>query len=225
MNDRCFTGARYSEFTALHFAAGEGRKDVCVLLIEAGADVNAKNGDGLTPLQIAKQDAKAAMNAAIQRLGINYATDTRKKAGSVIKSGIAPANPLVAREAKAGKIGVRKQPGSEEGNGDTISFTVNDNSNGPNDFQYENQSYQGNSSTTFAYDPFAGSSGGYSESYEGGSYMTGGHFGGGNDSQQGQNYYYQGQQQQQQEEEQGNQFEFSNPSHPSAHHQGSSGFI
>ena len=42
------------EYTPLHWAAMEGRKEVAELLIAAGANVNAKDVDGSTPLDLAK---------------------------------------------------------------------------------------------------------------------------------------------------------------------------
>ena len=36
--------------TPLHYATGNGHKEIVVLLITEGADVNAKNGKGWTPL-------------------------------------------------------------------------------------------------------------------------------------------------------------------------------
>ena len=39
--------------TPLHYAVGEGRNEIAKLLIAKGADVNAKNKDGKTPLDLA----------------------------------------------------------------------------------------------------------------------------------------------------------------------------
>jgi len=38
--------------TLMHFAAGAGRVDVLVLLKEQGADINARDNRGLTPLSV-----------------------------------------------------------------------------------------------------------------------------------------------------------------------------
>jgi ankyrin repeat protein len=50
--------------TALHAASVQSKYDVMKLLVESGADVNAKNQDGLTPLMMVAfetGDAKAAV--------------------------------------------------------------------------------------------------------------------------------------------------------------------
>jgi ankyrin repeat protein len=44
--------------TALHWAAGKGRKEIVELLLANGADVNAKNKDGETPLYLAARDGR-----------------------------------------------------------------------------------------------------------------------------------------------------------------------
>ena len=44
-------------WTALHWAALNGHKEVVQLLISNGADVNAKNSDGKTPADLAMNKA------------------------------------------------------------------------------------------------------------------------------------------------------------------------
>ena len=52
--------------TALMVAAGKGRIDAVKALIEAGADVNAKNSEGKTALDVAKSDeVKAILQQAL----------------------------------------------------------------------------------------------------------------------------------------------------------------
>jgi len=40
-------------FTALHFASFKGNPDVCEMLIDIGADINAKNNFGINMLHVA----------------------------------------------------------------------------------------------------------------------------------------------------------------------------
>jgi len=46
--------------TSLHFAANKGHKEIAELLIAKGADVNTKNENGVTPLDLAKRHSKVA---------------------------------------------------------------------------------------------------------------------------------------------------------------------
>ena len=48
------------EQTPLHYAAIQGHKEVAELLIDKGADVNAKNIIGITPLDAARRHPKIA---------------------------------------------------------------------------------------------------------------------------------------------------------------------
>lgn len=41
--------------TALHESAAKGKFDICKLLIKYGADINKKNRDGATPLDLVKE--------------------------------------------------------------------------------------------------------------------------------------------------------------------------
>lgn len=51
-------------WTSLHHALAEGNVEIAVKLARAGADVNARNSDGETPLQVAVDD-KAAKSFAV----------------------------------------------------------------------------------------------------------------------------------------------------------------
>ena len=52
--------------TPLHFAADEGHKNVAELLLYNKADVNTRNHDGKTPLQLAGRNDVAEL---LRRLG------------------------------------------------------------------------------------------------------------------------------------------------------------
>jgi ankyrin repeat protein len=59
-NARKFINAADSlKITALHWAAGGGHIQTCALLLENGADIEARNKDGRTPLAWAMQFGKA----------------------------------------------------------------------------------------------------------------------------------------------------------------------
>ena len=47
-------------WTPLHFAAAFGHKEIVKLLVAKGADVNTKNENGYTPLDLAKRHPKVA---------------------------------------------------------------------------------------------------------------------------------------------------------------------
>lgn len=85
--------------TALILAAGLGLPDVCAQLVEAGADVNATNADGLTPLlaACAHEQAKCALFlAAAKGVDLNArGTDGASALDlSLRKSGSIVGNPL-----------------------------------------------------------------------------------------------------------------------------------
>ena len=48
-------------FTPLHEAAIKGKVDVCVVLLQRGADVSIKNTDGKTPVEVAASDARLVL--------------------------------------------------------------------------------------------------------------------------------------------------------------------
>ena len=47
-----------SGWTPLHYCAWEGHTDVCALLVELGARVNARAANGATPLMMASQQGR-----------------------------------------------------------------------------------------------------------------------------------------------------------------------
>ena len=65
--------ARNEEFAReaqpLHSAAAAGRRDVCELLLAAGADPNARQHGGFTPLQEARQRQDEELAALLVRYG------------------------------------------------------------------------------------------------------------------------------------------------------------
>jgi len=67
--------AKYNEegWTALMFAASEGNTDICKLLINHGADVNAKNNYGWTALTVATDNGKREIIDLLLSKGANKA--------------------------------------------------------------------------------------------------------------------------------------------------------
>jgi ankyrin repeat protein len=63
------------EFTALHFAAREGHRDICELLLGAGADINARTADGKDALGLAIFNGSfgVASNLIAQGANVNQA--------------------------------------------------------------------------------------------------------------------------------------------------------
>lgn len=47
--------------TPLHLAAFAGHADICSLLVEAGADLLSKDGQGFTPVQVAANAGRMAV--------------------------------------------------------------------------------------------------------------------------------------------------------------------
>lgn len=60
-------GGPFGGYTALHFAALTGRVDIVKMLVDAGADRNARNQQGKTPWQTAKNIATGGSHAGIKR--------------------------------------------------------------------------------------------------------------------------------------------------------------
>jgi len=62
------TGVRALNATALHYAARAGFLGTCAVLLEAGADPGARDGDGRTPLDWLEQAAPSVPRDAVRRL-------------------------------------------------------------------------------------------------------------------------------------------------------------
>jgi hypothetical protein len=60
-------GGPFGGYTALHFAALTGRVDIIEMLVDAGADPNARNQQGNTPWQTARSIATGGSHAGIKR--------------------------------------------------------------------------------------------------------------------------------------------------------------
>jgi hypothetical protein len=56
-------------WTFLHLAALQGHAEVAELLIQSGADLNAKSNDGFTPLKIARDNRRSGVVAILQKYG------------------------------------------------------------------------------------------------------------------------------------------------------------
>jgi len=55
--------------TALHLAVVKGHAGMCQLLVERGADVNAKRSDNVTPLMLATHWGHIAVAAVLREHG------------------------------------------------------------------------------------------------------------------------------------------------------------
>ena len=53
-------------YTPLHEAAVKGKTDVCVLLLQHGADVTVRNSENKTPLDVADANAKPVLTGRIR---------------------------------------------------------------------------------------------------------------------------------------------------------------
>jgi Ankyrin repeats (many copies) len=82
--------------TALHVAASAGRMEICNLLLQAGADVNAKNHEGATPLLIGLSHASIACVPALLEHGADVnAADSRGRTALMLLMNFGPADPTV----------------------------------------------------------------------------------------------------------------------------------
>lgn len=51
----------------MHEAAAKGKVDVCIALLQAGADISIKNADGKTPLDLADPIAKQVLTGEYKK--------------------------------------------------------------------------------------------------------------------------------------------------------------
>ncbi len=54
-------------WTSLHEAAIKGKSDVCILLLQAGADWNICNSDGKSPLEVAEGSARLVLTGEYKK--------------------------------------------------------------------------------------------------------------------------------------------------------------
>ena len=71
----------FADGTPLHYAAANGHKEIAELLIEKGADLNAKDEDGGTPLDVAISFNRTEIAALLRVIG-GKTGDELKAAGN-----------------------------------------------------------------------------------------------------------------------------------------------
>jgi len=86
VNAKADNDPKHAEWTALHFAASLHNPGLCATLIKRGADIEAVNWAGNTPLLLCDEKSKTAMNSA------QFHRDNNAPGGKVVrKPGKAPA--------------------------------------------------------------------------------------------------------------------------------------
>ena len=82
--------------TALHVAASAGRTEICESLLRAGANVDAKNGKGATPLLVALSHASIACVPVLLEHGANVnASDMQGKTALMFLMNYGPDDPAI----------------------------------------------------------------------------------------------------------------------------------
>jgi hypothetical protein len=87
-----FSNVEYDGLPMLHWAAKNGHKELVSALIEKGADVNAKNKDGETPLDLAHGEVRKALKQAaeaqskVMHAKLKLALDAQKETEEVKKA-------------------------------------------------------------------------------------------------------------------------------------------
>lgn len=75
------SGKHEYNYTALHFAALSGNSEICQMLLEHGAKINATNSVGRTPSQMAafvgNHDCVAVINNFVPKSDVDYYTKPR----------------------------------------------------------------------------------------------------------------------------------------------------
>ena len=75
-------------FTALHFAVQEGHRDVVEVLIDAGADIDARTSEGCTPLHYACGGGKLAIVKVLVKAGADVCATYNEGATTCVMSAV-----------------------------------------------------------------------------------------------------------------------------------------
>ena len=75
-------------FTALHFAVQEGRRDVVEVLIDAGADIDARTSEGCAPLHYACGGGKLAIVKVLVKAGADVCATYNEGATTCVMSAV-----------------------------------------------------------------------------------------------------------------------------------------
>ena len=94
------------EWRPLHFAASKGHTDICVFLVQSGADVNAKENQGNTPLHLAAAKGHAETVDALLALGA--------RAGETNAAGKVPGEVALSRRVARAIAGLGRDLAEEQ---------------------------------------------------------------------------------------------------------------
>ncbi len=94
------------EWRPLHFAASKGHTDICVFLVQSGADVNAKECQGNTPLHLAAAKGHAETVDALLAMGA--------RPGEVNAAGKVPGEVALSRRIARALAGLGRDLAEEQ---------------------------------------------------------------------------------------------------------------